>query len=297
MRRSHIYSKRIYYKYMKYLTQTTDVTSEKIKDLDYGRVVLDTTTGSVYILGYGIKYQTVDLGLTSGTLWMDRNVGAEEITDNGLYFAWGETQGYTAEEIGVSRQFDIDEYKYYDSSSNSYTKYNGSDGDGLTTLEETDDAAFQTTHKFYVPTIEQCVELFMETDVYFIKADGTEIHGTWDDEQLYVMGGEKPIEDYYRGIEFRKKSDNSIKLFVPNNGAFIDGKFDGVGVLGSYMTNYMYNINNAWSFMNEFNICGVIPLVKKCYGYSVRGVVAASTNVSDAVAEVVETIIGRYVMQ
>ena len=98
-----------------------------------------------------LNYKTVDLGLTSGTLWMDRNIGAEEITDNGLYFAWGETQGYTAEEIGVSRQFNRSNYKYYNSSSNSYTKYNGSDG--LTTLEETDDAVFQNTHKLYMPTL------------------------------------------------------------------------------------------------------------------------------------------------
>jgi len=38
-----------------------------------------------------IDYQLVDLGLPSGTLWADRNVGANTITDFGSYFAWGET--------------------------------------------------------------------------------------------------------------------------------------------------------------------------------------------------------------
>lgn len=34
----------------------------------------------------------VDLGLPSGTLWTDRNVGAEKEEDAGLYLAWGETE-------------------------------------------------------------------------------------------------------------------------------------------------------------------------------------------------------------
>ena len=41
-------------------------------------------------------FEYVDLGLPSGTLWATMNVGASSETDYGLYFAWGETQGYTA---------------------------------------------------------------------------------------------------------------------------------------------------------------------------------------------------------
>lgn len=36
--------------------------------------------------------QVVDLGLPSGTLWADKNVGAETENDAGLYLAWGETE-------------------------------------------------------------------------------------------------------------------------------------------------------------------------------------------------------------
>lgn len=36
----------------------------------------------------------VDLALPSGTRWATMNIGAEKETDYGLYFAWGETQGY-----------------------------------------------------------------------------------------------------------------------------------------------------------------------------------------------------------
>ena len=34
-------------------------------------------------------YNMVDLGLPSGLLWADRNIGANNPEDTGLYFAWG----------------------------------------------------------------------------------------------------------------------------------------------------------------------------------------------------------------
>ena len=37
-----------------------------------------------------VKIQAVDLGLPSGTLWGDRNVGANIPEEYGSYFAWGE---------------------------------------------------------------------------------------------------------------------------------------------------------------------------------------------------------------
>ena len=41
-----------------------------------------------------MEYKAIDLGLPSGRLWADRNVGAEKETDYGLYFQWGDTVGY-----------------------------------------------------------------------------------------------------------------------------------------------------------------------------------------------------------
>ena len=38
-----------------------------------------------------IPDNAVDLGLPSGTLWADRNVGADTPEDYGDYYAWGET--------------------------------------------------------------------------------------------------------------------------------------------------------------------------------------------------------------
>ena len=57
-------------------------------------------------------HEFVDLGLPSGTLWATCNVGATSPEQAGLYFAWGETTGYTAEQVTAGvRKFDNDSYK------------------------------------------------------------------------------------------------------------------------------------------------------------------------------------------
>ena len=42
-----------------------------------------------------ISYEEVDLGLSSGLKWANKNVGAQTIEDYGTYFSWGNTDGYT----------------------------------------------------------------------------------------------------------------------------------------------------------------------------------------------------------
>lgn len=69
-----------------------------------------------------------DLGLPSGLLWAETNVGASSATDDGDYFAWGETSPKTS--------YYWSNYKWGD---DEMTKYNSSDG--KTTLDAADDAA------------------------------------------------------------------------------------------------------------------------------------------------------------
>ena len=38
----------------------------------------------------------VDLGLPSGTLWYNKNLGANSLTARGYYFSWGNKEGYVA---------------------------------------------------------------------------------------------------------------------------------------------------------------------------------------------------------
>lgn len=60
------------------------------------------------------KY-AVDLGLPSGTLWADRNVGANRPEDNGDFFAWGETKPKST--------YDWSNYKWSRDSSDHILKY------------------------------------------------------------------------------------------------------------------------------------------------------------------------------
>ena len=55
-------------------------------------------------------YEYVDLGLPSGLKWAKCNVGATSPEEYGLYFAWGETVGYTSEQTPDVRAFTEDEY-------------------------------------------------------------------------------------------------------------------------------------------------------------------------------------------
>ena len=88
----------------------------------------------------------VDLGLPSGTLWATCNIGASNPEDSGLYFAWGETSGYTTND---ERNFNWTNYAYgdliYDKLTYSFYKYNTKEEygtvDSLTELTEEDDAA------------------------------------------------------------------------------------------------------------------------------------------------------------
>lgn len=81
-----------------------------------------------------------------GFKWATMNVGANSVTDTGLYFQWGDTQGYTASQVGSGegqKYFGWEDYKYWTgdtgSGSSGMTKYNSSDG--KTVLAASDDAA------------------------------------------------------------------------------------------------------------------------------------------------------------
>ena len=88
------------------------------------RPVLDGTNAN------GHDY--VEIG---GIKWATMNIGASSISDYGLYFAWGDTQGYTASQVGSGegqKYFGWADYKYGNGTSSpsatGMTKYNATDG-------------------------------------------------------------------------------------------------------------------------------------------------------------------------
>ena len=173
-----------------------------VKHFFYGRQKNDNSS-----IFSGHTY--VDLGLPSGTKWGVMNIGAENETDYGLYFAWGETKGYTG--ITEEKKFIWDDYKY--GTESNLTKYNTTDG--LTTLEPSDDAAtVNWGGKWRMPTIEQFNELL----------DPSNCTNEW-------------VEDYDgSGVNGRLFTSvrNSKTLFFPAAGNLYDDSLSSTEVVGVF---------------------------------------------------------------
>ena len=76
-------------------------------------------------------HRFVDLGLPSGLLWAETNIGAKTAADDGDYYAWGETS--------TKKEYSPENYKY-GSTRMSWYKYNLSDEKAV--LDKEDDAAY-----------------------------------------------------------------------------------------------------------------------------------------------------------
>ena len=132
----------------------------------------------------------VDLGLPSGTKWANMNVGAEKPEDYGLFFAWGETTGYTSD-TSDGRLFDWASYKWMNEGQSSWqqvNKYQVADGqtsacwydsngnfigDGKSTLELADDAARANWGgQWVMPTYEEMRELLDNTTNEWTTVNG-----------------------------------------------------------------------------------------------------------------------------
>ena len=197
----------------------------------------------------GHKY--VDLDLPSGTLWATMNVGASKPSDVGLYFQWGDTKGYTADQVGKEdgkKNFskDWEDYKY--GTKPNFTKYIGNGA----TLELEDDAA--NAHmggSWHMPKPEQIQELIDNTLGEWITQDGV------------------------NGRLFISKKDTSKSIFIPAAGNAVDGSIAGIGIYG-YVWGNMLNSNHNDSGQE----LGFISFGANLYNYigryaglSVRGVI------------------------
>lgn len=148
-------------------------------------------------------YAYVDLGLPSGTLWATMNVGANSETDYGLYFAWGETQGYADASSG--KKFSWDDYKW--GTDQNLTKYNSTDNKTQLDLED-DAAAVNMGGQWHMPTQKQIQELLDNTTITRV----TDYNGSG-----------------INGILFTSKTDINRKLFIPSAGNFGKGSVYNVG--------------------------------------------------------------------
>ena len=128
-------------------TVTNNIAEFAVRDFTSGDVVSVSGSNvgdSFTISGITNKHDYVEI---AGTKWATMNIGAESVTDEGLYFSWGDTSGYTTEQVGSiysgKKPFNWADYKYGDGTNSpgeqGMDKYNSTDG--KTVLDVSDDAA------------------------------------------------------------------------------------------------------------------------------------------------------------
>lgn len=190
-------------------------------------------------------YEFVDLGLPSGILWATTNVGATKPEEFGLYFAWGETEGYTAEDVAAGKKvFSWDDYKF--GTKDNLTKYNATDG--LTVLALEDDAAYQSDKGCRMPSQEELQELIDNTN------------GT-----LETLNG-------VNGRRFTSKT-NSNSIFVPAAGYYSNGSVYYVGSDGDLWSSSLDESSSRYALgVYFFSDNVIVDSISRYYGLSIRPV-------------------------
>lgn len=190
--------------------------------------------------------QWVDLGLPSGLLWADRNVGANNPEDYGNYYAWGETT--------PKNFYDWSTYAY----GNNYyalTKYcndasYGLNGfvDNLTNLQVSDDAAtVNLGSDARTPTENEWQELMDNTSSTWTTRNG--VFG-----RLFT-------------------ASNGKSIFLPAVGTFVESSVDDAGEYGHFWSSTLGpdEPGYAWGF-GFYSDEQYMSSFDRSVGFSVRAV-------------------------
>ncbi|MEE0870845.1 MAG: fimbrillin family protein, partial [Bacteroidaceae bacterium] len=193
-----------------------------------------------------LTYNLVDLGLPSGTLWADRNVGADSPEDYGDYFAWGETT--------TKSTYNWSTYNWCRGSEDTMTKYctDSSYGtvDNKTVLDLEDDAAYVNMGaEWRMPTYDELNELYSECTWTWTTQSGTD---------GYMVTG-----------------PNGNSIFLPATGYRDDSSLSDAASYGYYWLASLYEGNPNYArpsyFDSGFRYRGIYS---RCYGLAVRAVAA-----------------------
>lgn len=172
----------------------------------------------------------VDLGLPSGTLWADCNLGANQAVTFGNYYAWGET---TSSSNGKTN-FSWNNYKYSKGGNNMLTKYctksvYGNNGftDNLTELQGSDDPASSRWGYWYsIPTKEEWEELMTYCDWKWINgslADGVYITSKKNGEHIFLpVGGYRSGYNTYERLSSCQYWSSTLDENSPDDAWFLN---------------------------------------------------------------------------
>ena len=200
--------------------------------------------------------ECVNLGLPSGTLWATTNIGANNPEDDGRYFQWADTQGYTSDVLD-GKVFFWNQYKYCDGAWDKQTKYctNALFGtvDSKYSMELVDDAAYIVKgFDWCVPSYYQFQEL---VDPAYTTTEWTTLNG-------------------YYGLKVTSKS-NSNYIFLPAAGSRTNSVLTETGTKGYYWTRTLNGSVpiNARSFtFNETDDPNTESNNARCDGLTIRPV-------------------------
>ena len=222
-------------------------------------------------------YEAVDLGLPSGLKWATMNVGAESPEDAGLYFQWGDTVGYSADQVGKDKVFNWSTYKYCDGSNRTMTKYcihfnYGKDEfvDLKEVLDLEDDAAHvHMGSEWRMPTMSEFQELIDNTTPTFIDLQGNEF--TQDETSNGTIEWGK-----LKGIRLTGSNGNSI--FIPASGHCQSYYLRDIGSYSGLWSSSLCNIDSSFSASLNFSYEGHLVVTdleqERASGLCVRGVKA-----------------------
>ena len=188
----------------------------------------------------------VDLGLPSGLLWRNRNVGANSETDYGDYFSWGNITGHKSTNGST---FD-DSYDFGTSNSGPYASTPGKSLTGnIASNDSAHDAALANLGSgWHMPTKENFQELYDNTD-----NEWTTINGV-------------------TGRKFMKKSDHSVYVFFPAAGYGNGASLDNRGTYGYYWSASWNSSDNAYYLLFGSSIVSPQSGYYRVIGISVRAV-------------------------
>ena len=205
-----------------------------------GEVYYDPNVYSITTLYKVINgHKFINLGLPSGLLWAETNVGASTPYADGDYYAWGETE--------TKSSYFWDTYKW--GSLRSPTKYNSSDG--KTTLEASDDVATVKWGKeCRMPSRAEFQELYNKCD------------WTWKSNYNGTSG-------------YLVKGPNNQTIFLPASGSCDhDGVLSSHGSDGYYWSSSLYDArrHTDCAYVLTFYSGYITPSNgrSRCIGHSVR---------------------------
>ena len=239
----------------------------------------------------------VDFNLPSGTMWAKKNVGATNEYDNGLFFAWGETVGYTPDQVTGSstphKDFSMYDYQFFtdidiEQQKLTITKYNTNSNfgpvDGLTKLETIDDAARTNMGgSWRMPTVEEVNELLDNT--YKVVVSGESIT-YWDDNvgdyatiTTNKFNGKTGLLFYLRTTTPDVAFANDEYLFFPMAGNYYEGEEYAVGTGVTFFSSNLvsegpFSASGLVMTISDYENFGAkLRLIERFAGACVRGVV------------------------